>query len=125
MKAFERVGVSKRKLIVADNARPEMIRDISSAGYMIEPCVKYKGSVVDGISKVSEYGLKIVTGSKNLFDEIKNYVWKLKNGKAVDEPDVGVDHLMDAVRYGVVRLSVPAPSVAGIGLMMGTVKSRG
>jgi len=37
---MQRIGVSKRVLIVADSARPEMIRDIKNAGYNIIPVDK-------------------------------------------------------------------------------------
>lgn len=105
---FNLLGVRKNTLIIADNARPEMIQDISQAGYYIQPCLKYKGSVVDGINRILKYDLKLVRGSKNLFDEIKNYVWKMKNEKNLDEPEDGMNHLMDAMRYGTERLSVPS-----------------
>jgi phage terminase large subunit len=96
-----KLGVDKTKVIVADSARPEMIADIKKAGFNIVPCVKYKGSVGEGINAVKTFHLKIVAGSKNLFKEITNYIWKEKDGKFLDDEPVDViNHLMDAGRYG-------------------------
>lgn len=106
------LGVDKKKTIVADSARPEMIKDIADAGYSIVPCEKYKGSVVDGINRVKKYNLKVVAGSKNLFREITNYAWKEKNGFFLDdEPNDAVNHLMDGGRYGTEGVDKPARTV--------------
>jgi phage terminase large subunit len=95
------LNVDKNKTIVADSARPEMIKDIGDAGYTIVPCTKYSGSVVEGIGRVKKYHLKVVAGSKNLFREITNYAWKEKGGQFKDdEPIDAVNHLMDGGRYG-------------------------
>jgi phage terminase large subunit len=101
IKELDELGVDKNVTIVADSARPEMIADIRGAGYSIRPCVKYPGSVVEGISMVKKYNLKLVAGGKNLFREATNYAWKEKNGKFCDdEPVDAVNHLMDGGRYG-------------------------
>jgi hypothetical protein len=64
--------------------------------------------VADGISNVKNYNLKIVKGSKNLFDEIANYIWAEKQGELLDEPDKNcLDHLMDAMRYGLEWVNIP------------------
>ncbi|HXG83184.1 MAG TPA: PBSX family phage terminase large subunit [Pyrinomonadaceae bacterium] len=94
------LGVSKQKLIIADNARPEMIAAIKTAGFNIKPCKKYAGSVLDGIATVKKYNLKILAGSKNLFKEITNYSWREKNGQFVDsEPMDAMGDILDAARY--------------------------
>lgn len=104
---MDELGVDKRKTIVADSARPEMIEDIRKAGYSIVPCEKYKGSVVEGINRVKKYNLKLVAGGKNLFREVANYAWKEKNGLFVDdEPSDSINHLLDGGRYGTEALSI-------------------
>ncbi len=105
IKRFADLSVSKSKVMICDNARPEMIADIRKAGYNAKPCHKYKGSVADGINNVKKYNLKIVKGSKNLFDEISMYCWKAKDETLLEEPDGGLDHLMDAMRYGAESLN--------------------
>lgn len=98
---FEELRVRKDLPMICDNARPEMITDLVSAGYKAVPCKKYKGSVRDGINEVLKYDLKIVKGSKNLFDEVANYLWEAApDGKLGEEPATSIDHLMDAGRYG-------------------------
>jgi phage terminase large subunit len=105
---LEDLEVDKKTEIVADSARPEMIQDLRNAGYNVTPCVKYKGSVVEGINVVKKFNLKIVAGGKNLFREITNYTWKEKNGKFMDdEPVDAVNHLMDGGRYGTWKLHQP------------------
>lgn len=100
LKRFESIGIRRKTKIIADNARPEMIQDLNEAGYWVVPCTKYKGAPADDISRILNYNLRPVRGGKNLFDELKNYVWKMKNEKLLDEPEDGMDHLMDAARYG-------------------------
>lgn len=102
------IGIDKRKVIICDNARPEMIADLRKAGFNAKPCTKYKGSVVEGINAVKNYRLNITAGSKNLFREVQNYSWLEKDGKFMDDtPKDGVDHAMDAGRYGLESQSVP------------------
>lgn len=97
---FKTLGVKKNLPMICDNARPEMIADLRRAGFNAKPCKKYKGSVQDGISEVQKYRLHILQGSQNLMDEADDYVWALKSdGSILDEPD-GVNHGMDAGRYG-------------------------
>lgn len=100
IKRFEALNIDKNKTMVCDNSRPEMIADLKTAGYNARACQKYAGSVRDGIGNVQKFDLKIVSGSRNLFDEIANYVWKSKNETLLDEPEDSINHLLDAMRYG-------------------------
>jgi len=96
------LGVDRKKYIIADSSRPEMIEDLKQAGFNVKACTKYKGSVVEGINAVKKYNLKLVAGGKDLFREIQNYSWKEKDGRFMDdEPVDAVNHLMDAMRYGI------------------------
>jgi len=95
---MQRIGVSKRVLIVADSARPEMIRDIKNAGYNIIPVDKWKWSVQDQINAVQEYNLYIRW--KNAIKEISSYCWKLdKWWNPLDVPLDWDDHICDSFRY--------------------------
>lgn len=95
---MERVWVPKRVLIVADSARPEMIKDIKNAWYNIIAVDKWKGSVQDQINTVQEYNIHVRW--QNIIKEISSYCWKLdKWGNPLDVPVDGDDHLMDACRY--------------------------
>jgi phage terminase large subunit len=72
---MDRLQIPKRILIVADSARPEMIKDIKNAGYNIIAVDKGKGSVQDQISTVQEYNVYI--RGKNIIKEISSYCRKL------------------------------------------------
>lgn len=103
---FTSLGINKNRPMVCDNARPEMIEDLRRAGYSVQACNKYKGSVADGINAVKKYKLNIVTGPTNIFDEVSTYCWKMKDEHVLEEPEDGMDHLMDAMRYGVEAIKV-------------------
>lgn len=110
---MNRLSVSKVKPIIADSARPEMIADIRKAGYNIQPCKKYAGSILDGINEVKKHNLKIVAGSKNVFIEVQNYCWREKNGRYMDdEPVDAVNHACDAFRYGLEARKVQSWTVS-------------
>ena len=37
-----------------------------------------------------------------MIKEYRNYMWKTdRDGKIINEPDVGFDHSMDAIRYAI------------------------
>jgi len=92
--------------IVADAARPEIIEDIKRAGYNIRKAKKEKGSVLRGINFIKMHMLFIPKESVNMTKEIRAYKWRTdRNEKVLDTPVDLNDHLMDALRYAVERLS--------------------
>lgn len=105
---FNEIGVRKDRLIVADNARPEMIKSLKDAGYRVRACEKFAGSVLSGINDVRKFNILIAAGSKNLIKEIRNYQ---KNQTAagvwLEEPAKNqVDHACDGMRYGAENANV-------------------
>jgi phage terminase large subunit len=98
---METLEIPKDVLIIADNARPEAIQQISEAGFAITSAKKGAGSVKDSIDKVNSYDLFI--RGKNLIYEVDNYGYsKNKEGNDTDSIIVqGNDHLCDAMRYGI------------------------
>lgn len=100
--AMKRLGLRKDIPMICDSESPMLIKAIRQAGYRARKCTKYAGSVNDGIRAVRDHNLKIVTGSENLFAEIKAYAWEIgKDGKPTEHPESNaVNHLMDAKRYG-------------------------
>ncbi len=108
VREFERIGVRKDIIIIADSARPEMIRTLRDAGYRVRPCIKFAGSVLSGINDVRKFNFQIVAGSKELIKESRNYMKGKKEGRWVEEPaKYQVDHALDAVRYAVQKAVVP------------------
>lgn len=99
---FNAIGVRKDVLIIADNARPEMIITLKNAGYNIRGCEKFAGSVLSGINTVRRYELQIAAGSKNLTREVHNYQKRQVQGIWTEEPATNqVDHGADAFRYAI------------------------
>lgn len=107
---LDALKISKKIPIVADSARPEMIESLRIAGYWVIDSWKAQGSVKAGINNVKLFDLRPVGGSKNLFAELNGHSWKNKNGVWLDEPQDGLDHLLDGLRYAVWHLAKPAGS---------------
>ncbi|GAH51722.1 unnamed protein product, partial [marine sediment metagenome] len=76
----------KKKLIIADNERPETIEEIKRAGfYNIIPCKKGKGSVEEGIKFMQGLKIHITKRSTNLIKEIQSYQRKVdKDGNVLE-----------------------------------------
>lgn len=102
VKRFGELGIRKDRHIIADNARPEMIKSLKDAGYKVVACEKFAGSVLSGINNVRKYNIQIVAGSKNLIKEARNYKKnQTPHGIWLEEPAKNqVDHGMDSMRYG-------------------------
>jgi phage terminase large subunit len=92
--------ITKNTKIIADNARPEMIQDISKAGYNIHSSKKGKDSLLRGINFIKKHKIWMTKESTDLARESRGYKWKVdKNDKVLDEPVDLNNHLMDALRY--------------------------
>jgi len=104
---FNSLGVRKDRLIIADNARPEMIKSLKDAGYRVRPCEKFAGSVLSGINNVRKFNIQIASGSKNGNREIHNYQKNQVQGVWQEEPAKNqVDHFCDAMRYGAEAINI-------------------
>lgn len=86
-----------RDLIVADSADPRLIDSLKQSCNIV-PAIKGQGSIVYGIAMIQDYKLIIDPDSKNLINELKNYVWLEKKSQT---PITKFDHLLDALRYSV------------------------
>ena len=94
-------------LVVADSAEPKSNDEIKSYGVNLIPVVKGEDSVRQGIQYVKDQKISMTERSVNLIKEYRNYLWKTdKNGNIINEPEGGLDHALDAVRY---RLSSMKP----------------
>ena len=95
----------KKALVIADSAEPKSIDDIKGYGISILPTVKGKDSVRYGINVVQEQQISVTKQSINLIKEFRNYLWKVdREGNILQEPEGGLDHHMDAIRYGMTSL---------------------
>ena len=94
-------------LVVADSAEPKSNDEIKSYGVNLIPVVKGKDSIKQGIQYVQDQKISVTERSINLIKEYRNYLWKTdRNGQIINEPEGGLDHALDAVRY---RLSSMKP----------------
>lgn len=87
-------------LVVADSAEPKSIDEIKSYGVNIIGAVKGADSKRQGINFVQSLRISVTKRSINLIKEYRNYCFVTdRDGKILNEPEDGEDHLMDATRY--------------------------
>lgn len=86
-----------KDLIVADSADPRLIDSLKQYCNIV-PAIKGQGSIVYGIAMIQDYKLVIDPESKNLINELRNYVWLEKKSQT---PISKFDHLLDGLRYSV------------------------
>lgn len=95
------LGFSK-SLIMADSAEQKSIDEIKKMGVQrIKPCVKGKGSILQGIQKLQQYELIVHPSCENVIEELNNYSWKKDKdtNEYINEPIDLFNHYMDALRY--------------------------
>jgi len=97
---MEELGLKDKK-IIADSEAPEKIEELKGYGFSyIEGANKGKGSVIAGIDFVNQFTIYITKSSTNIKKEIEGYQrHKDKDGNIYEQPEKGMDHLMDAFRY--------------------------
>lgn len=92
----------KKALVIADSAEPKSIDEIRAYGINIQPTVKGKDSVRQGIQAIQEQQISVTQRSVNVWKASKNYMWaadKLGNFLSPNEPDHLWSDAMDATRY--------------------------
>jgi len=96
-------NVRSNDLIVADSAAKTGIKELRNKGFNnIRECLKYAGSVKDGIKLMKNYQPFLVTErSVNTKKELDNYTWKkdIRNDVFLDEPVDDYNHIIDLSRY--------------------------
>lgn len=101
---IKRVPGVENCVIRADCSRPESISFIRNhSGLRVEPCVKWKNSVLDGIAWLrSRERIVIHPRCKHMIEEARLYSYKTDRLSGDVLPDVTDkhNHLWDAVRYG-------------------------
>lgn len=98
-----------KSIICADSAEQKSIDEIKRLGISrIKPCVKGKGSVLQGIQKLQQYELIVHPSCENVIEELENYAWKKdkQTNEYINEPAEGFDHYMDSLRYSLQCLDV-------------------
>lgn len=108
-KRIEEAGYAK-EIITADAAEPKSNDRLRTLGISrIRSAVKGPDSRVSGIDYLQDWEIIIHPRCVNFITEISNYQFdKDKFGKTLNKPIDDFDHLMDAMRYGMERLSRPS-----------------
>ena len=96
-------SVCGKSMIVADNSELRLINEIRRKGVNIYPVVKKPNSILAGINKIKNYTVIVCGESSNLIKEFNNYSWIDKGQKTV--PIDNHNHILDAVRYALTRLT--------------------
>lgn len=100
-RAIQTIGFGK-SVIMADSAEQKSIDEIKRLGVQrIKPCVKGKGSILQGIQKLQQYEIIVHPDCENVIEELNNYSWKKdKNtNEYINEPLDMYNHYLDALRY--------------------------
>lgn len=92
--------------LVVSEIEPMTVKEIKQHGVNIVQTEKGADSVRIGIRKMQGYTLIVDPESDNLKRELNNYVW---NDRKSDTPIDDYNHLIDAGRYGFMRLTKKRP----------------
>ena len=88
-------------LIYADSAEPKSIAELNTYGHNVLPVSKGKDSIVYGLNLINQNKVYVTSTSKNLINELRNYIWITdKTGNKLNKP-CGADHAIDAMRYAI------------------------
>jgi len=84
---------------VGDSAEPKSLEELRRMGMRIEPALKGKDSVNNGIDILKRYKINLI--GSNLIKEFKSYKWKTDKltNKPINQPVDFMNHLIDGIRY--------------------------
>ena len=110
VKKLTDLKIDKSYEIWCDSAEPRLIEEIYRSGFNAKAVTKGKDSIKFGISVLNNYKIHIDKKSQNLINEMYAYQYATdKYGYTTDNPEGGLDHLIDAARYvAMMKLSVKA-----------------
>jgi len=104
-------------LVVGDSSEPKSLDEIKSYGVSIIGAKKqrektggYKTYNAWAIAQVQEKRISYTKRSLNLRREYNTYFWMVdKDGKILNEPEDSNNHMMDAIKYGIISLIDTTP----------------
>ena len=89
-------------IVYADSAEPKSIAELNQYGHNVLPVSKGKDSIVYGINLLNQNKIYITSRSKNLINELNNYIWMTdKTGVKMNKPIDAYNHAIDAMRYAI------------------------
>ena len=90
------------EIIYADSAEPKSIAELNHYGHMVYPVKKGRDSINHGLSLINQNKIYITKQSKNLINELRNYIWMSdKQGNVLNKPIDAYNHAIDAMRYAI------------------------
>lgn len=106
-------------LFVCDNSRPEIIAEMQANGIRAIGSDKTPGEKMNGkrynIDLVQRRKVHYLRQDKELEQEYLTYAWrKKKDGRTIDEPEDGNDHIMDAIAYAIRDMARKQIEYAGV-----------
>ena len=98
-------NVGERDILIVDSAEPRLIEEIKRGGFPLARGVKKgKDSIQWGIDLVKQYSIIVPKANTNLIEELYSYEWVDDgNGGVTNIPVDANNHLLDALRYGVME----------------------
>jgi phage terminase large subunit len=106
---FDGVPDSRKYVIRADNARPETINHLRRT-HRVEPCIKWPGSVEDGITFLRSFEQIVIhPRCRHAAEEFRFYSYKTNKltGDVLPDLKPGNDHVIDGIRYALGPLIRP------------------
>lgn len=97
----------RKALIIADSAEPKSIDELRSFSLNVQPALKGKDSVRQGISAIQDQPMSVTKRSVNVLKEYRNYMWAKDKLGAFLSPNIPEhiwSHSMDAIRYAMMSL---------------------
>lgn len=98
IRRMDELNIDKKKEIIVDSARPDVIEDLRRNGYNAKSANK---AVKEGIDAVKSFQLSVDPNSLNMIKELRNYKWKTNGDIILDEPVKIYDDIADALRYAI------------------------
>jgi phage terminase large subunit len=118
------LDINKSYEIWCDSSEPRSVEELYRSGFNAKAVKKGPDSIKFGIGVLKNYKLHILKQSQNLINEIYAYQYATdKHGYTTDNPEGGLDHLLDAARYvAMSKLSVKAQSKGTYAISVGKYK---
>jgi phage terminase large subunit len=98
--ALSKKEIDKSYEIWCDSAEPRSVEELYRLGFNAKAVKKGPDSIKFGISVLQNHKIHIHKDSQNLINEMYAYQYATdKYGYVTNNPEGGLDHLLDAVRY--------------------------
>ena len=122
--ALNKAEIDKSYEIWCDSAEPRSVEELYRLGFNAKAVKKGPDSIKFGISVLQNHKIHIHKDSQNLINEMYAYQYATdKYGYVTNNPEGGLDHLLDAVRYvALMKLTQKAQKKGSYAISIG--KSR-